>query len=171
MDERPEALFVIRADYFANNRVEDEIERDGIKMTFRGWTYSLQDYAEALESASLLIEAMREPRPSGDEPAYRRWNRVPDVSPGKSGEAAGTRRLIPQRGGLGARAAGPQAEKAEQFWLDSGPGMAPEIVPRHCSTAWRVKRATAMSPRQPGDDSREPGRTEPSGQGPASGTP
>jgi SAM-dependent methyltransferase len=77
MNECPEAPFVIRDDYFANNRVEDEVERDGLKMTFRGWTYSLQDYAKALESASLLIEAMREPRPSGDEPAYRGWNRVP----------------------------------------------------------------------------------------------
>jgi SAM-dependent methyltransferase len=77
MDENPAAPFVIRDDYFANDRVEDEVERDGLKVTFRGWTYSLQDYAQALESASLLIEVMREPRPSGDEPAYRRWNRVP----------------------------------------------------------------------------------------------
>lgn len=77
LDESPKAPFLVRADYFANNRVEDKAERDGLEMTFRGWTYSLQDYAEALEAASLRIEAMREPRPSGDEPGYRRWNRVP----------------------------------------------------------------------------------------------
>jgi SAM-dependent methyltransferase len=76
-DESLEAPFVVRGDYFANNRVEDTVERDGLEMTFRGWIYSLQDYAEALEAASLRIEAMREPRPSGDAPGYRRWNRIP----------------------------------------------------------------------------------------------
>jgi SAM-dependent methyltransferase len=77
VDDSPEAPFTIRGDYFANRRVEDRVERDGLKMTFRGWTYSLQDYAEALEAASLKIEALREPRPLGDERSHRRWNRVP----------------------------------------------------------------------------------------------
>ena len=40
-------------------------------MTFRGWTYSLEDYAIALESAGLVVELLREPRPArssvGDE--------------------------------------------------------------------------------------------------------
>ena len=34
-------------------------------MTFRGWTHSLEDYAIALESAGLVLELLREPRPSG----------------------------------------------------------------------------------------------------------
>ena len=36
---------------FANRRVDDKVERDGLEMTFRGWTYSLQDYAMAFEQA------------------------------------------------------------------------------------------------------------------------
>jgi hypothetical protein len=46
-------------------------------MTFRGWTYSLEDYVVALERAGLLIETMREPRPVEASSRYRRWNRVP----------------------------------------------------------------------------------------------
>lgn len=34
-------------------------------MTFRGWTYSLEDYTKALERAGLVIERLREPRPTG----------------------------------------------------------------------------------------------------------
>ena len=51
--------------------------RDGLEMTFRGWTYSLEDYGVALEEAGLMIETMREPRPAGAASRYQRWNRVP----------------------------------------------------------------------------------------------
>ncbi len=37
-------------------------------MTFRGWTYSLEAYAIALESAGLVLERLREPRPTGSWP-------------------------------------------------------------------------------------------------------
>ena len=66
-----------RADYFANRRVEDTVERDGLEMTFRGWTYSLEDSAVALEGAGMVIDALREPRPSGVVRRYQRWTRVP----------------------------------------------------------------------------------------------
>jgi SAM-dependent methyltransferase len=77
LDDEADAAFAIRQDYFANRRVDDKVERDGLEMTFRGWTYSLEDYAVAMECAGLKIEAIREPRPAGDPPRYARWNRVP----------------------------------------------------------------------------------------------
>jgi hypothetical protein len=58
--------------------VEEAVERDGLPMTFRGWTYSLEDYGRALEAAGLRIEALREPRPAGgDGGAFRRHDQVP----------------------------------------------------------------------------------------------
>jgi hypothetical protein len=76
-DDAPEAAYVIREDYFANRRVDDILERDGLTMTFRGWTYSLEDYATAFEQVALRIETIREPRPAGAPIRYDRWNRVP----------------------------------------------------------------------------------------------
>jgi ubiquinone/menaquinone biosynthesis C-methylase UbiE len=69
--------FAIRQDYFTNRRVDDAVEQRGLAMTFRGWTYSLEDYAVALESAGLRIEAMREPRPSASPERFQKWQRVP----------------------------------------------------------------------------------------------
>lgn len=77
LDDSPDAGFVVREDYFANRRVEDRVEGGGLAMTFRGWTYSLQDYAVALEEGGMEIDALREPRPSGVEARYERWTRVP----------------------------------------------------------------------------------------------
>jgi hypothetical protein len=37
--------FVVRSSYFERSRVEETVERDGFRMTFRGWTYTLEDYA------------------------------------------------------------------------------------------------------------------------------
>jgi SAM-dependent methyltransferase len=69
--------YVIRGDYFANRRLEDRVERGGLEMTFRGWTYSLEDYCRALEDAGLRIERLTEPRPDGAPDRYARWMRVP----------------------------------------------------------------------------------------------
>lgn len=77
VDDSPDAAFAVREDYFAHRRVEDRVERSGLEMTFRGWTYSLEDYAAAVEGAGMVIEALREPRPSGVEDRYQRWARVP----------------------------------------------------------------------------------------------
>jgi SAM-dependent methyltransferase len=77
VDDSPAARFAIRDDYFANRRVDDKVERDGLEMTFRGWTYSLEDYAVAVENTGLRIETMREPRPLASPSRYARWNRVP----------------------------------------------------------------------------------------------
>jgi SAM-dependent methyltransferase len=77
VDNTANAAFVVREDYFAHQRVDDKVARDGLEMTFRGWTYSLEDYATALERAGLMIDTIREPRPAGAPPKYGRWNRIP----------------------------------------------------------------------------------------------
>jgi SAM-dependent methyltransferase len=72
-----EASFMFRDDYFANRRVDDSVQRNGLKMRSLGWTHSLEDYGMALERAGLKLEAIREPRPSDGPPGYERWRRVP----------------------------------------------------------------------------------------------
>jgi SAM-dependent methyltransferase len=71
------APFAMRRSYFDTLRVEERVQRDGLTMTFRGWTYTLEHYALALEQAGLSIEAIREPRPSGATPTYELWREVP----------------------------------------------------------------------------------------------
>lgn len=39
------AAFTIRADYFVREHVVETVQGSGLEMTFRGWTYSLQDGA------------------------------------------------------------------------------------------------------------------------------
>jgi SAM-dependent methyltransferase len=70
------ARFMIRPDYRERRRVEETEHRDGHAMTFRGWTYSLEHYSQALEAVGLRIEALREPRPATDE-RYERWRTIP----------------------------------------------------------------------------------------------
>ena len=69
--------FTLRERYFDARRIEETEERDGISMTFRGWTYPLEDYMRALETAGLRIDRIREPRPSGHPERYDRWLDVP----------------------------------------------------------------------------------------------
>jgi len=71
------AQFVVRRRYFETLHVEDMVQHDGLTMTFRGWTYSLEHYGLALEQAGFHIEAMREPRPTGAAGRYGRWRRIP----------------------------------------------------------------------------------------------
>lgn len=56
-------------------------ERDGLRITFHGDRYSLEQYARALEEAGFAIEAIREPPVpyAGVErdPSERRWQRLP----------------------------------------------------------------------------------------------
>jgi ubiquinone/menaquinone biosynthesis C-methylase UbiE len=76
-DGAADAQFTLRAPYFETRRVEETVAVGGLPMTFRGWTYSLEQYAIALEDAGLRIEAIREPRPSGDTQGHERWRDVP----------------------------------------------------------------------------------------------
>ena len=70
-------VFVLRQPYFESRRVDDLVEMDGLSMRFRGWTYTLEDYFAALESAGLVVEVVREPRPGGASERLEKWRRVP----------------------------------------------------------------------------------------------
>jgi SAM-dependent methyltransferase len=70
-------VFALRQPYFESQRVDDSVEMNGLPMRFRGWTYTLEDYFAALESAGLAVERVREPRPSGASERFEKWRRVP----------------------------------------------------------------------------------------------
>lgn len=65
-------VFVI-ADYLAERRLSDEIERDGLVMTFNARHFPLAAHAEALEAAGFMLERMREIY-DDEDPG---WRRVP----------------------------------------------------------------------------------------------
>jgi SAM-dependent methyltransferase len=73
-DDTPE--FIVRSPYFERSRVEDSVERDGFRMTFRGWTYTIEEYSLALEKAGFVVDMIREPVPERESP-YERWRSVP----------------------------------------------------------------------------------------------
>jgi SAM-dependent methyltransferase len=76
-----DAPFVIEGSYLESRRFEERFERAGLEMTFRGWTYPLEEYCRALEAAHLRIEALREPAMSAEEaerhPDDQGWRRLP----------------------------------------------------------------------------------------------
>jgi ubiquinone/menaquinone biosynthesis C-methylase UbiE len=72
-----DATFVVSTGYFGRRRFEGTENRDGLSMTFRGWSYALEDYVLALERAGFLIETIREPVPEVGGDHLRRWCRVP----------------------------------------------------------------------------------------------
>jgi SAM-dependent methyltransferase len=72
----PDQVFTIRPSYFESRRVDDTLEMDGLSVTCRGWTYTLEDYVMALAAAGFVVEAMREPRPASSA-AFERWQAVP----------------------------------------------------------------------------------------------
>jgi SAM-dependent methyltransferase len=76
-DDNPDSPFTMRRHYFETARVEDTVHVDGLTLTCRGWTYSLEHYASALEHAGLRIEAIREPRPTEAVHRYERWRDIP----------------------------------------------------------------------------------------------
>jgi SAM-dependent methyltransferase len=71
--EHPEDRLVLTEDYFDRRRYSDILERDGLKMTFEGRHFTLQDYFDALLGASFEVEALREIR----DPKHPRWSRYP----------------------------------------------------------------------------------------------
>jgi SAM-dependent methyltransferase len=79
--EDPDAPFLVSGSYFGRRRYEGTFERDGLRMTFRGWCYPLEDYAKALEQAGLVVEAIREPAAPdallAARPSAERWRRLP----------------------------------------------------------------------------------------------
>jgi SAM-dependent methyltransferase len=68
----PAPPFVIRQPYYRVQRYADEVERDGLVMTFHSEHRPLQDYAGALADAGFVIERLIEPtEPDPDDPWYR----------------------------------------------------------------------------------------------------
>ena len=77
LGDEEDAPYRMRSAYFDRRRIEDTVERGGLTMTFRGWTYTLEDYASALAHAGFAIEAIGEPRPDRSGGRFTRWTRVP----------------------------------------------------------------------------------------------
>ena len=79
--EAADSPFVLDESYLDDRRYVDELERDGLTMTFHSLHHSFEAYSRALEAAGLLLEAVREP-PATDaladaDPRGARWRRVP----------------------------------------------------------------------------------------------
>jgi SAM-dependent methyltransferase len=67
-----DAPFTIAGSYLDPGPADWVMDRSGIRLTFHSEHRPLESYSRALESAGLLIEAIREPRaPDG------RWQRIP----------------------------------------------------------------------------------------------
>lgn len=76
-----QAPFVIEGDYLGSRVYDATFEREALVMRFRGFAYSMEEYARALENAGLVIELLREPAQSEEavaiDPAEGRWQRLP----------------------------------------------------------------------------------------------
>jgi ubiquinone/menaquinone biosynthesis C-methylase UbiE len=75
--DAPDASFTVTGTYFGRRHFEAVEARDGLTMTFRGWSYALEDYSRALERAGFVVELIREPVPEPLAPSLLRWRRVP----------------------------------------------------------------------------------------------
>jgi SAM-dependent methyltransferase len=76
----PASPFTIRGSYLEPFHYADEIEQDGLRMRFESEHRPLGSYFDALQTAGLLVEALREPSvPEGAlrYPRSGRWQRVP----------------------------------------------------------------------------------------------
>lgn len=57
-----DAPFVIKDSYLGGRRPSEiEMERDGLRMHFKGWASPLEDYFAAMETAGFAVESLREP--------------------------------------------------------------------------------------------------------------
>jgi len=75
------APFTIAGSYLDPAPDDWVFERGGIRVAFHSERRPLEAYGRALETAGLLIEAIREPRAPDElvarDPAQRRWQRIP----------------------------------------------------------------------------------------------
>ncbi|HTZ10193.1 MAG TPA: class I SAM-dependent methyltransferase [Acidimicrobiales bacterium] len=71
-----EAPLRLDGGYLGTRWFETTVRRDGLAMSFRGWTHPLETYVGALGAAGFVIEALFEPRPAGAD-AGSRWTRYP----------------------------------------------------------------------------------------------
>jgi SAM-dependent methyltransferase len=73
-DDSYEAAFVVTHRYGTPRRYVDDIERDGLHMTFHSMHRSLETYVDALHDAGFVVELLREPVP--DPAARERYPRL-----------------------------------------------------------------------------------------------
>lgn len=71
--EHPEGRLVMTHDYFERRLYRDELERDGLRMTFESRHWTLEDYFDALLGAGFRVDAVREIAHE-DHP---KWSRYP----------------------------------------------------------------------------------------------
>jgi SAM-dependent methyltransferase len=74
------APFVIKGTYLGTFDYSDDVERDGLSMTFHSQHRPLESYFLALEEAGMLVDVLREPRVPDrvvKSDRGRRWQRVP----------------------------------------------------------------------------------------------
>jgi SAM-dependent methyltransferase len=72
--------FVVRGSYLDRFRWRDELDRDGLQVTFESAHRPIGWYFAALESAGFLVERLRErgvPDSALELPRSRRWQRLP----------------------------------------------------------------------------------------------
>lgn len=65
--------FVIRGSYLESFRYSDQVERDGLTMTFESQHRPMSAFFDALGAAGLVVDAMREPATLG----HASWSRLP----------------------------------------------------------------------------------------------
>jgi SAM-dependent methyltransferase len=78
--DEPDSPFVVRGTYLGRFRFADEVERDGLTMTFESEHRPIGWYFDALEAAGFLVERLRETDIPDDEltlPRSARWQRLP----------------------------------------------------------------------------------------------
>ena len=95
-DRQANAAFVIETSYLARRPYEGTFERNGLRITFKGWCHPLTEYSQALEAGGFLVEAIREPEPSSTAPTRMdRYRRIPNflmLRALKAGSPTGPRR-------------------------------------------------------------------------------
>jgi ubiquinone/menaquinone biosynthesis C-methylase UbiE len=77
----PDAPFVIRGTYLEAHTYIDQVERDGMSMTFSSRHHPIEGYFRALEAAGLLVEMVREvpvdEASASVDQSRIRWRRLP----------------------------------------------------------------------------------------------
>lgn len=68
----PDARFVVDGSYLGTRRFEGTFERRGLQITFYGWCHPLSEYGRAFENAGFLIERIREPTVTMEDPRHDR---------------------------------------------------------------------------------------------------
>jgi len=71
--EHAKDRLVLTENYFDRRVYRDEVERDGLRMTFESVHFTLEDYFKAIRGAGLVLDGLRE---VGD-PDHPRWSRYP----------------------------------------------------------------------------------------------